>query len=148
MGVARDGARWDGPHEPEPVSRRWQAQLGLNAFASAVATALDYGLVVLLVEGAGASPVAATALGALFGAIVNFTLNRTVTFRSRSARLPQMGRYAVVSLGTLVLNTAGVAVLVGIASYVWAWWVVRAAVYLLFSFPMQRSFVFGDRERA
>jgi putative flippase GtrA len=90
------------------------------------------------------------ACGAI-GAICNFTLNRAWAFRARRALiLPQLGRYGVMALASVSLATL-------------IWWLLRVAtgldprllhllslglVWLCFSFPMLRGWVFrpGARE--
>lgn len=83
--------------------------------------------------------------GAACGGISNFLVGRRWVFRATGYRTaPQAGRYAVVSLGSLLLNTAGVQVLTSrvLVQYVAARVAVSLAVSVLWNFPMQRSFVF------
>jgi len=138
------------PAQPLPGRRRFRAELALNAFAAAAATAVDFALVVLLVNGTGMHAPTATLLGSLLGAVVNFTLNRIVTFRSDGAVGPQAARYAVVSGSSALLNAGGVALLAfhPALDYRLAWWLVRGAVWLGWNFPMQRSWVFQQPEES
>ncbi|MBU6375861.1 MAG: GtrA family protein, partial [Bdellovibrionales bacterium] len=55
--------------------------------ASVSATIVDFGALVLLVEGVGFWYVYATALGAFLGAWTNFTLNRNWSFQAQSQGL-------------------------------------------------------------
>lgn len=121
-------------------------QLGFNALAGAGATLVDFMVVVALVESHATGPVVATALGAAVGALVNFTMNRVLTFRSKGARLPQAGRYALVSATSLGLNAGGMALFTSfpIVPYRLAWWITRGLVYFLWNFPLQRSYVFAE----
>lgn len=113
---------------------------------STVATAVDFSTMITLVSMAGAPPAVGTAVGAATGGVVNFLLGRRWVFRAggRTAT-PQAARYALVSLGSLLLNTAGVHALAGLQhfQYVAARVVVALMVSILWNFPMQRSFVFG-----
>jgi putative flippase GtrA len=114
--------------------------------ASVVATIVDYSVMIGLVSVAGASPAVGTAFGAASGGGVNFFLGRRWIFRSTQAPpARQAGRYAVVSFGSLVLNTCGMHVLADILHYpyVAARLAVSFVVSLLWNFPMQRTFVFG-----
>lgn len=140
------GKREGPPPGPSRVPAIVQ-QLGLNALAGAAATAVDFLVVVALVESWVAGPVLATALGSLVGAFVNFGLNRAVTFRSRDARLPQAGRYALVSATSLALNAGGMALFAPfpVVPYRVAWWITRGLVYFLWNFPLQRTYVFGPQ---
>ncbi len=111
------------------------------------ATAVDYSVMIALVSGLGAPPALGTAVGAATGGVLNFVLGRRWIFRStRSEAAPQARRYAMVSFGGLVLNTCGVHALAGVLHYpyVAARLAVSIAVSLLWNFPLQRSFVFGQ----
>jgi len=97
-----------------------------------------------LVEKVGMSPAYATAVGAASGGLLNFHLNRVVTFRSSGAQLPQATRYAVVSGMSALLNAGAVAVLTmnSLPDYRVAWWIARGTVFLVWNFPLQRIYVF------
>lgn len=109
------------------------------------ATVVDYSVMITLVSLGGAAPALGTAAGAACGGVTNFFLGRRWVFRATSYRTaPQAGRYAVVSVGSLLLNTAGVYVLAShfLVQYVAARVAVSLAVSVFWNFPMQRSFVF------
>lgn len=114
------------------------------------ATVVDYTVMIALVSGLGAAPALGTAVGAASGGVLNFVLGRRWIFRSTSAAAGrQAGRYAMVSFGSLVLNTCGVQALAGVLQYpyVAARLAVSFCVSVLWNFPMQRSFVFGGTTR-
>ncbi len=132
--------------------RTFFQKLGLNVMAAAAATIADFLLVLALMETVTAvrfSPGVATAIGCLVGGILNFTLNRIITFRSKGAIAPQIGRYFGVSLGSLILNAFGVALVASLPDldYRVSWWVVRGLVFLLWNYPLHSSYVFGDEQR-
>lgn len=117
-----------------------------SVLASAAATAVDFAVVVALVDQLGLSPWAATALGCVAGAAVSFALGRWWAF-SASDRgvLPQAGRYAFVSATSLGLNAGGVAVWQLLpVDYRAAWWVTRGLVFALWNYPLHRDYVFGN----
>jgi putative flippase GtrA len=119
--------------------------IGRHQLASFAATGVDYLLMIFVVSALGGGPVLGTVLGALCGAITNFTLGRHFTFRAtaRGAH-EQAARYVVVSSGSLLWNAVGehvLAVVLGV-NYVIARVVVGLLVGLLWNFPMQRYFVF------
>ena len=75
--------------------------------ASIAATVADYLVMISCVELLHLSPVAATPLGALSGAVTNFTLGRRFTYKTTDVPAPsQAWRYALVSAASLGLNTA------------------------------------------
>jgi putative flippase GtrA len=116
--------------------------------ASAVATAVDYGTFTILVEVVGVYTGTSRALGALLGAITNFTLNKLYTFRTReSSVMVEVPRYAAISLTSLLLNTVGVILLT--EGLRWnplvAAGVVGVGVSLCWNLPLHRIFVFREQ---
>lgn len=113
----------------------WIRSLGVGG----IATLVDLGVVVLLVEVIGLLPVYAN-LPALFaGAIVQFIGCRHLVFRAASAPVRrQLIEFGVVELGTLALNAIGFHLLVSFTHVPYA--VVRVGVSFLvfnaFSHPL------------
>ncbi|HZH04387.1 MAG TPA: GtrA family protein, partial [Myxococcaceae bacterium] len=133
-----------------PAHHRQQREpwvfLALHAVAGAVATGVDFGIYRGVVDGAGLGAASATVVGCLVGAVVNYSLNRMFTFRSKGAVTPQFARYALVSGVSAALNASGVALLLllpDMNSSV-GWWLARAAVYLAWNFPAHRDYVFAE----
>jgi putative flippase GtrA len=111
------------------------------------ATAVDFSVMVAMVELAGLSPVVATAIGATCGAVTNFALGRRWIFtRHDRNALGQAARYAAVSSGSLVLNTLGEAIANGVLGvrYALARAFVAVVVSLAYNFPLHRAFVFRE----
>jgi putative flippase GtrA len=115
-----------------------------------VATAIDFVVMVGVVEVLHRSAVTGTAIGAATGAVANFTLGRNWIFHAREGRAPSQAlRYAMVSAASLLLNAAGV---FGLATllpvhYFAARVCTAFAVSLLWNFPMHRHFVFRTASR-
>lgn len=119
--------------------------LGRHQAASIASTAVDFGTLALLVERFGVHPVPATALGALAGAVFNFTLARRWIFRDHDgAAASQALRYALVSGASLGLNTLGEYALVTQLGlhYLASRAFVAVVVSLGWNFPMHRRVVF------
>jgi putative flippase GtrA len=115
-------------------------------WASIVATGADYLVMISCVELAGLSPVAATPLGALSGAVTNFTLGRRFTYKRSDVPIPsQAWRYAVVSAASLGLNTAGEYLFQHLLhiEYLLARVISSVIVSNVWNYPMQRYFVFS-----
>jgi putative flippase GtrA len=114
----------------------------VSAFA---ATVVDFSILFLLVEAYGVWYVAATATGACAGAVVNFLLNRYWAFAAHEAAwMRQAWKYALVSGGSLVLNSAGVWYFTeswklpyGVSKVV-----ISLGIALGFNYPLHRLFVF------
>ncbi|WP_163997624.1 GtrA family protein [Pyxidicoccus caerfyrddinensis] len=127
-------------------ARSEKAIYGLNAVAGAVATAADFALVLVLVEWLSVLPAWATVVGSVLGAVVNYSINRVLTFKSTAAVSRQLARYAVVSGTSALLNAGGVALftLHPQLPYALGWWLVRGVVYFAWNLPLQRDYVFND----
>jgi putative flippase GtrA len=132
---------------PRIERRRVWWTLVRHQLGAAAATAVDFATMILAVERLGLTPVVATAIGASVGAVTNFLLARAWIFRRRSGHWAAQGvRYAIVSGASAGLNALGEHLLHDVArvDYVGARVVVSVAVSLLWNFPMQRHFVFGE----
>lgn len=88
------------------------------------------------------------AVGAVAGAVVNFTINRHYTFaRGAERALPQAIRYAAVSLTTFLalrLLLAGTIEGLGWSPRI-AWLPAKLLAFALVSYPAQRLWVFSRR---
>jgi len=116
-----------------------------SQLASFAATIADFGTLLLLVEWVGIWYVAATALGALCGAILNFTINRFWSFEATQHKWEkQAWKYALVSTGSLLLNTLGVWALTESTSlrYSTSKIIVALTVGFVYNFPLFRWWVF------
>ena len=113
--------------------------------ASAVATGADFGLLFTLTELFHVWYVIAVALGAATGAITNFVVNRHWTFGATNEGWQKQAlRYALVSAGSLLLNTGGTWITTEYLHVHYSISVIAVSVVVGFSFnfPMQRHFVF------
>ncbi len=144
-------------HRPERLhltsvaSTRWTSVLhvlGRHQLGAIVATAVDFSVMIALVQTLHARPVLGTVAGALAGAITNFLLGRHWIFDHPAPQTDkahhQAVRYACVSAASLGLNALGVRLLAELAGvqYVVARTIVAAGVSLLWNFPMHRRYVF------
>src|SRR5262249_27079544 len=137
----RDGRPADPAQAADPLSG-W---VGRAWVASVIATVVDYGTFTVLVELAGVYTGTSRALGALIGAITNFTVNKLWTFRTQGDSLwHEVPRYAAISLTSLLLNTLGVVLLTD--GLRWNPLVAAALVGVLvgvgWNLPLHRHFVF------
>lgn len=124
--------------------------LGRHQVASAVSTAVDFGVMTLAVELLHRPPVVATLAGATCGALVNFQLGRHWTFRAGDGHVAHQAlRYALVSAGSALLNALGEYAVHDVLAvqYFAARALVAFAVSVLWNFPLQRHFVFRHGEK-
>jgi putative flippase GtrA len=82
------------------------------AAVGVVATALQYGVLIVAVEWLHAGAVLASCAGFVLSAVCNYWLNYHLTFRSRSPHLVAASRFALVATGALTLNAGMMALLV------------------------------------
>jgi putative flippase GtrA len=130
----------------DPAAGTWRT-LGRHQLGAVVATLVDFATMIALVEGTGLSPEAATPVGAVLGAMTNFSLGRAWIFRRHAGHwAAQASRYALVSAASAGWNTLGEQLVHGMGhvQYVAARAIVSFTVSLLWNFPMQRGFVFRE----
>jgi putative flippase GtrA len=124
--------------------------LGRHQVAAAIATAVDFALMIALVELGGSEPSAATVASAMAGGVTSFALSRAWAFRSRHSGTmsSQAARYAAVSLGGALLNGGLIAVAVAATSipYVVARVFIAVLVSLSYTYPLHTRVVFRVRE--
>lgn len=122
-----------------------------STVASVVTTGLDFATLVGLVELLGVGYVLATTLGTVVGSLTNFLANRYWAFEAGGARLGgQVWRFLVVQAVGTGLQTLGVWLFTrfGGVPYVWSKTLVTALVYLVWTYPMNRVFVFPGAKGA
>jgi putative flippase GtrA len=122
---------------------------GKHQVAALVATAVDFGTMIALVELARVAPPLATVGGAVLGGVSNFAIGRTWAFRGvhTGSLHGQAARYAAVSFGGALLNGALVALVLSAAAlpYVAARMLVAALVSVAYTFPLHTRVVFRAR---
>jgi putative flippase GtrA len=112
--------------------------------AGAVCTLLQYLVLVLGVELAGADALPASGAGYLASAVLNYLLNRRYTFGGGVAHRMAMMRFCVVVASGLALNLAGMRLLHGHLRwhYLYAQMLVTLLV-LLWNFAWHRHWTFA-----
>lgn len=113
--------------------------------AAFIGTVVDFIIVYVLTEWAGLWYVASNAIGATCGAITNFLLGRYWVFISTESKIHhQAFRYALVSAGSVILNTLGVYLLTEFTSLHYMYSKVIVAVFIAFfyNFVLQKNFVY------
>jgi putative flippase GtrA len=90
--------------DPIRPRRAMPPQFLRYAGAGAIGTAAHYAVLIALVQLAGIGAVAASTVGAVAGALVNYGLNHRYTFASRKAHAHALPRFAAVALGGIALN--------------------------------------------
>lgn len=122
-------------------------QMCAAGVGGASATAVDVGMLVLLVE--HGTPVALAAfVAAAAGAVVAFTVNKYLAFRDRTPiTWQQLGRFGFVAVATALLMAVAMelfAVKLRVP-YLFAKVICSALVFLAWTYPAQRRLVFLAR---
>jgi len=113
-----------------------------------ISTIVDYSVMVGVVELTRLGPVAATPIAAFCGAVTNFTINRSFTYRATENPMRgQLLRFALVSGASLGLNTLGEYLFLKIPHlhYFLARVIVSIIISNVWNYPLLRFFVFSER---
>ena len=119
-----------------------------SQIAAVLATAIDYLVLIGLVELAHVWYVFATAIAAMTGAVSNFLLGRYWSFNaSNDLWHSQAIRYIFVTLGSLILNILGVFIFTEAFSiqYIISKTITALLVAVAFNYPLQRYYVFAGK---
>ncbi|MBP6978191.1 MAG: GtrA family protein [Bacteroidales bacterium] len=129
----------------------------LFVFAKAQASAFfggmtDYLVMILFTEIFHVHYTLSIAIGGVVGAIVNFTINKTWTFHSKSTSYEHSGwvqffRFALVVLNSIVLKSSGTFFFTTIlkTNYIISRVMTDLTVSLLFNFMLQKYWVFQKK---
>lgn len=133
--------------------RRWLIQFLEAQTSSVLSTAVDFAVTALLVKFAGMWYVIANALGALSGGSINCVVNYNWAFKGTEQRKRTIFcRYILVWMGSIILNTAGTALLANILSHdgtpkalgtvMESKTVIAILVAILWNYLMQKKYVY------
>jgi putative flippase GtrA len=115
--------------------------------ASLAASLCDFLMTMVLVQWCQVNVVMAAATGTVTGGIINFSIGRHWVFRAGDDKaVRQLGKYALVWAGNLLLNTGGVYVFACQAGlhYAISKVVTSLLVAFLYNYPLQKNFVFSN----
>lgn len=113
--------------------------------SSFIATGVEYGTLTSWVEFLHFYYPFGVALGAMTGAITNFTISRYWAFKAGSAPVgPQILKYVVVSAGSMALNTGGVYLVTEYLHiyYLFSTMAVGLIVGFVYNYPLQKYWVY------
>lgn len=129
--------------EPAELPSPMTPQFFRYAGAGAVGTALQYAMLIGLVQLAQLDAVVASTAGAITGALVNYALNHRYTFASGRSHRQALPRFALVAAAGIALNALVMAAVLRLAGphYVVAQ-VVATAVVLATGYLANRKWTF------
>ncbi len=126
-------------------AKNWFISLFKFQIAGFLATILDFSTLIFLTEIFHVWYVASTAIAAFFGAIINFLICKYWAFvGSKNNIANQITKYAIVSLGSLILNTLLVYLLTNFCQFDYKISKIITAIFIAISynFLLQKYYVF------
>ena len=115
------------------------------ALVGAVATGLQYLILIVLVSAAGLTPTVSSTIGYALSAMLSYWLNYRFTFRSDRAHAPAMAKFATLVVVGLAINAALMKGLTGAGWYYVAAQIVATAVVLVWNFMGNSLWTFAGR---
>lgn len=107
-----------------------------------IGTSAHYLVLLILVEALAQTPVFASSCGAVAGALINYILNRRITFASTRPHREALPRFLLVALAGLVLNAVFMAAQLGMGVHYLLAQLVATALVLVFNFVANRLWTF------
>ena len=112
------------------------------AAVGAVGTAAHYALLLALVEGFGAAPLAGSAAGFGLGAVINYGLGRLLVFRSGRPHREALPRFVLVVLAGLGWNALLMALLSALGLHYVVAQILTTALLLLWHYGVHAVWTF------
>jgi len=109
----------------------------------AIATAIQYALLVLLVHVAGMAPTPASSIGFILSAGVNYLLNYRFTFQSSRAHGPAAAKFGLLAGAGLLINGAIMHLMTGAGVHYLLAQVCATSVVLFWNFVGNSVWTFG-----
>ena len=133
--------------ESEPKKKRPSHWVSFSRYqlVAVLATGIDFLTLILLTEFAGLWYLFSAVTGAVFGAITAFLLGRYWVFESVESRTHhQAFRYAIVAVGSVVLNSYGVYFFTDIIGlqYIFSKAITAIVVSVGYNYLLSKNFVF------
>ena len=111
-----------------------------------IAAIAHFGVLVALVEFAGAAPVPAALAAFIAGGVTSYVLNRRFTFANNRSHQHAAPRFAIIAGGGFLLTGLAMHVLVvRLGVHYLVAQLVTTLVVLLWTFTLNRHWTFGDR---
>ena len=114
-------------------------------FVGGLSTGVQYLVLVLLVHYIAANPTLSSSLGYIFGGVVNYLLNRRLTFKSDSPHRRAAPRFIIVAITGLILNGTIMwfGTVVADKNYLFVQ-IIATAIVLLFNYTAHRTWSFSE----
>lgn len=124
-------------------------QFSRFTLVGAVATAVHYTVLILMVQAADLNPVHASATGFACGAYVGYMLNYRVTFRSSKRHRDALPKFLLAALSGLTINTLIMILLTNeMKLHYLASQCAATAIVLMWNFSVNRWWTFREHDSA
>ncbi|GMR18239.1 MAG: hypothetical protein BMS9Abin33_0645 [Gammaproteobacteria bacterium] len=126
------------------INNKWQSvtRYGWSGF---IGTAVHYTVLYVLLKWSDLGPVAASTIGAVCGAMVNYLLAYYFVFESKSRHISSFSRFAVVTTGGWFINAGVLASSVPVLNIVTAQLSATATVFI-WGYTLNRYWSFSKYE--
>ncbi|MCP3718774.1 GtrA family protein [Paraburkholderia sp. CNPSo 3281] len=137
------------PQAPTMPDLRAVRRFVVYAGVGAIGTGAQYAILVAMVRSGLGSPAVSSMVGATVGAIINYGLNRQITFRSNSNPLSTAPKFAIIALLGVVMNGACMKFFTSILAlnYLMAQ-LVTTALVLALTYLLNSKWTFNEHERS
>lgn len=126
-----------------------QTQFVRFLLVGGVATALQYAILIILVQAGMASVITASTTGFVISAIANYAMNRRFTFRTDAAHTQAFPRFLTVALIGLAINAALIWLLNSeLGAHYLVAQLMATIVTLAWNFSLNRLWTFGNINNA
>ena len=112
------------------------------AGVGAIGTAAHYLLLLLSVSAFNLPPVAGSTIGAFFGALTNYWLNRSLTFQSKRAHAEALPRFLAMAGASLTLNALALWLLVAAGLHYFLAQMIATVIILVFNYLVASAWIF------
>lgn len=119
-------------------------QFGKFVLIGGTATALQYVVMMLLIEFFDVKEVIASALSYLISAAVNYLANYYLTFKSQQQHLTTLGKFAVLVLIALWINTLVFYLIFQIGAHYLVAQIIATLVTLVINFLVHKFWIYGQ----
>ena len=115
------------------------------AGVGAIATAVHYAILIVLVQFYHLNPTLASGIGAVAGALISYSLNYHYTFRSNGRHAVSVAKFFIVAAVGLVLNSMSMLICIEVFGFHYLLsQVLATGLVLIWSFAVNRAWTFRE----
>lgn len=119
-------------------------QFSLFFMVGALSALIQFSILIISVEWFNAKPILGSALGYIWGAIINYTLNRYFTFKSSLSHKKALIRFSLNSFFGFLLNLGLMSIFLIYYAYLVSQ-ILASGIILIWNFLIHRYWTFGSK---